>query len=295
MELIAFPTQCQNRIEDYRSILALYQKVRASSPDRVIFDCGNVNFFRPLGLNLLACFISELLLKNPHSEIYFTPPKNQKVFDYIKHQGFFECFQFESDAIEKRIGSRVREENYSTGVPLKRLDNLNYSYITRISEWLSNKCSVDSDIAFSIFNVTLVEVINNVVQHSESPIGCFICAQTYPNENRLMLSIMDFGKGFLKSLCHSYPQLRSNAEAIQLAIQEGTTSKGMRNAGRGLWILSDFLKECPGTLNIVSGNGSLEQNIDGIASVKDLNFDLCGSYINIDINNLSGLANRFIE
>ena len=92
VELIAFPTQCQNRIEDYRSILALYQKVRASSPDRVIFDCGNVNFFRPLGLNLLACFISELLLKNPHSEIYFTPPKNQKVFDYIKHQGFFECF-----------------------------------------------------------------------------------------------------------------------------------------------------------------------------------------------------------
>jgi hypothetical protein len=293
MQLIAFPGQCQNHIEGYKSILALYQKVKNANPDKIIFDCGNVQFFRPLGLNLLACFISEILSTENHPEIYFTPPKENNVFEYIKNQGFFDCFQFESDVIQQKVGSRIQQERYSTGIRLKRLESLNYSYIEGVAGWLSENCSMDSDTAFSIFNVTLVEVINNVVQHSQSPIGCFVCAQAYPREDRLILSIVDFAKGFLSSLFQSYPQLRSNAEAINLAIQEGTTSKGMRNAGRGLWILSGFLKECSGQLNIVSGNGFLEQNIDGNITTKNLTFDLCGSCINIDINNLSGLANRF--
>lgn len=293
MQLIAFPSQCQNHIEGYKSVLALYQKVKTANPDKIIFDCGNVHFFRPLGLNLLACFISEILSRENHPEIYFTPPKEHNVFEYIKNQGFFDCFQFESNAVQQKVGSRIQQERYSTGIRLKRLGSLNYSYIEGVAGWLSENCSMDSDTAFSIFNVTLVEVINNVVQHSQSPIGCFVCAQAYPREDHLILSIVDFGKGFLSSLSQSYPQLRSNAEAIKLAIQEGTTSKGIRNAGRGLWILSGFLKECSGQLNIVSGNGFLAQNIDGNITTKNLTFDLCGSCINIDINNLSGLASRF--
>lgn len=293
MQLIAFPTQCQNNIEGYKYILTLYQKIKKTLPDKIIFDCGNVNFFRPLGLNLLASFISEILSKENHPDIFFTPPKEHIVFEYIKNQGFFDCFEFESDALLHKIGSRVHQERSSTGIRLKRLECLNYSYIEGVAEWLSQNCSMDTNTAFSIFNVTLVEVINNVVQHSESPIGCFVCAQAYPREDRLILSILDFGKGFLSSLSQSYPQLRSNSEAIELAIQEGTTSKGMRNAGRGLWILSDFLKECTGHLNIVSGNGFLEQNIHGVITTKNLTFDLCGSCINIDITNLSGLASRF--
>jgi len=293
MELIAFPNQCQNYIECYKSTLALYQRVKYSSPDQIIFDCGNVQFFRPLGLNLLACFISEILSKDNHPEIYFTPPREHIVFEYIKNQGFFDCFQFESDAVQQRIGSRIQQETSSTGIRLKKLENLNYSYIAGVAEWLSGNCSMDSATAFSIFNVTLVEVINNVVQHSQSPIGCFVCAQAYFKEDRLILSIVDLGKGFLESLSGSYPKLGSNSEAIELAIKEGITSKGMRNAGRGLWILSDFLKECSGRLNIVSGDGFLTQDIEGNITTKHLSFDLGGSCINIDINNLSGLASRF--
>jgi hypothetical protein len=48
----------------------------------------------------------------------------------------------------------------------------------------------------------------------------------------------------------------------------------MKNAGRGLWVLSDFLKECSGRLSIVSGNGYLAQDIDGKITVKNLTFDL---------------------
>lgn len=293
MELIAFPVQCQNNIECYKSTLALYRRVKSLGPDKIIFDCGNVQFFRPLGLNLLVCFISEILSEENQPEIYFTPPSKQLVFDYIKNQGFFDCFKFESDAVQKKIGSRIQQETSSTGIRLKKLESLNYSYIEGVAGWLSENCSMDTETAFSIFNVTLVEVINNVVQHSQSPIGCFVCAQAYPKEDRLILSIVDLGKGFLESLSDAYPQLQSNAQAIELAIKEGTTSKGMRNAGRGLWVLSDFLKECSGRLSIVSGNGCLTQDIDGKITVQNLNFDLCGSCINIDINNLNDLASRF--
>ena len=231
MELIAFPKQCQNNIECYKSTLAHYQKVKSSHPDRIIFDCGNVQFFRPLGLNLLACFISEILSEEKHPEIYFTPPNKQIVFDYIKNQGFFDCFEFETEAVQQKIGSHIQHETYSTGIRLKKLEKLNYSYIAGVAGWLSENCSMDSDTAFSIFNVTLVEVINNVVQHSHSPIGCFVCAQAYPQEDRLILSIVDFGKGFLNSLSQSYPQLKSNSEAINFAIQEGITSETPRPKG----------------------------------------------------------------
>jgi anti-sigma regulatory factor (Ser/Thr protein kinase) len=293
MQLIAFPSQCDNNIESYKTTLVHYQKAKLALHDEIIFDCGNVQFFRPRGLNLVACFISEILSKEYCPEIFFTPPKKQIVFDYIKNQGFFDCFQFESEAVQQKISSRIQHETYSTRIRLKKLENLNYSYIAGVAEWLSENCSMDSATAFSIFNVTLVEVINNVVQHSQSPIGCFVCAQAYFKEDRLILSIVDLGKGFLESLSESYPQLRSNSEAIELAIKEGITSKGMRNAGRGLWILSDFLKECSGKLNIVSGDGFLTQDIKGSITTKHLSFDLGGSCINIDINNLSGLASRF--
>jgi hypothetical protein len=95
--------------------------VKLSSPDQIIFDCGNVHFFRPLGLNLLACFISEPLAKDPQPEIFFTPPNKQIVFDYIKNQGFFDCFQFESDAVQQKIISRIQQETSSTGIRLKKI------------------------------------------------------------------------------------------------------------------------------------------------------------------------------
>ncbi len=112
MEQIAFPNQCQNQIECYRSTLALYKRVESSLPDKIIFDCGNVGFFRPMGLNLLACFISEILSKKDHPAIYFTPPKNHSVFEYIKTQGFFDCFQFESEKLLERIESRIQHETF---------------------------------------------------------------------------------------------------------------------------------------------------------------------------------------
>jgi len=132
--------------------------------------------------------------------------------------------------------------------------------------------------------VTMPEVINNVFDHSDSPFGCYVCAEAYPQEHRLMLSVMDFGVGFLYRLNPRYPQLTSDAEAIALAVKDGVSSRPTgKHAGSGLYILSDWSKGREGDLEFISQNGRWTQSPRGVTRTEDLPFSFPGTCINLRI------------
>ncbi|MDT7043309.1 hypothetical protein [Candidatus Nitronereus thalassa] len=288
MPLISFPRQCQNDINIYRTTVELYYETKKNPGDRIIFECGDVGFFRPFGLNLLASFIYEFLRENPEN-VYLTLPKNPKVVEYMKNQGFFDYFRV------PHLGANVTYEPLSTSVAIKRLEYLDYSYFEKLGDWLYSNCPIDLEIARAIVNTPFVEVINNVFDHSKSPIGCFSCAQAYPREKRLIISVLDLGVGFLSTLKPAFPHLESEVDAIEHAVGEGVTSKTERHGGSGLWILSGFLETCGGKLEITSGNGFWSQNMDGVLAKTKIPFDLPGSCINISIDNLGVLSSIFSD
>ena len=121
----------------------------------------------------------------------------------------------------------------------------------------------------------MAELGRNVVQHSSSSIGGVAIAQYFPDRKAIQISVCDVGRGILASLSHSYPEVKTNLEAVKLAVlphvsgafQEGSYSAS-DNAGLGLFFSKEICWRAGGsfwiashsTLMGVTGNDDAGQN-----------------------------------
>jgi len=281
---ISFPQQCDNQVTNYKGVIENYYEVIATGLDKedVLFDCSGACFFRPLGLNVLAALLYDVLRRRP-PKVLFNAPGNSLVKKYLEDQGFYSEFRID--------GNVVRSIPRGTSVGLKHFDGINYTYFESVASWLNRNSMLSPHVIENAVKPPLIELLNNVFDHSESPIGCYICAQAYPHENRLIFSVVDLGVGFLKTLSVSYPRLKTNIEAIILAVQEGTSGKPRgKNAGAGLSVISGWLKHYSGELEIISMDGVWSQKQDGSCSHRTLPFLFPGSCINLIFYNKGILA-----
>jgi anti-sigma regulatory factor (Ser/Thr protein kinase) len=232
--------------------------------------------FTPLGLNLLASLIHNLHLQG--REIVFIPPKDEKTLQYLTDQGFFNEFQFTGSKYQ------LRQARRSTSVVLRRMHEFVGSYPMQVADWLSRNSAVPQSAVLDMVAITLPELMNNVFDHSNSPIGCCVCAQAYKPEGKLTLSVTDLGIGFLESLLPRYRHLATEAEAIALAVQKGISSKStIRNAGAGLYILCDWVKNQQAELEIISNDGIWKQLPGGERELETLPFPFPGTCINMHV------------
>lgn len=276
MILIPFRHDCSEKVSDYKLTVQFYrQAMFALEPVRI--ELGYVEYLRPFGLNLLASMIYDLVRRG--QEVVLTLPQSKRVEQFLVDHEFFKEFQVEPSG---RVGKKIPR---STSVGLRRLDEFNGSYLSSVVYWLNKHAQISVDRIEDMVMVTMPEVINNVFDHSESPFGCYICAEAYPQEHRLMLSVMDFGVGFHRPLYARYPQLNNDAEAIALAVQDGVTSKPKtRNAGRGLHILSEWAKTFKGDLEIVSQDGHWTQEASGLTRTTTIPYEFPGTCINLCVH-----------
>ena len=84
------------------------------------------------------------------------------------------------------------------------------------------------------------EMVRNVLEHSDSPVGAFVCAQYYRKTKRIAIGIADAGIGILRSM-ERHHQVHTSRDALRLALQPGVTGTTNRiggnqfNAGAGLF------------------------------------------------------------
>ncbi|UVT19004.1 MAG: hypothetical protein H8K03_14460 [Nitrospira sp.] len=273
---VPFPYVCSEDITHYKFALQCYTAALINfEPVRI--ECGNTVQFRPLGLTLLAAMIHDLHLRG--KDILFTPPAKAETLQYLTDQGFFEEFDFRGPR------QLLRRRANSKSVMLRRLDQFEGSYPMQIANWLVGNSNIPRYAIVEMVTVTLPEIIYNVFDHSKSLIGCCVCAQAYQSTKQLMISVTDFGIGFLETLTRLYPQLNSEASAVALAIQPGVTSRARQNnAGAGLHILSEWLRIHHGDLEIISKDGVWKQFSDGKTMQMTLPFSFPGSSINLCIH-----------
>jgi hypothetical protein len=101
--------------------------------------------------------------------------------------------------------------------------------------WLQNRLGVSKATLYDI-QVNLLELFNNIQDHSSLEIGCLF-AQHYPNLKSVSVALADFGVGIPNAVRRVHPELDDN-QAIVRAVQRGFTS-GIkpRNMGEGLSLL----------------------------------------------------------
>ena len=107
------------------------------------------------------------------------------------------------------------------------------------------------------------ELLRNVMEHSGSPDGAFVCAHNFRGEtspHRVSLAVADCGQGIRSHLRQAHPQAdKGDREAVTLALRPGVTGAipGMYgtpdNAGAGLFITRCIAKGSGGYFVAASG------------------------------------------
>ncbi|MBF0472711.1 MAG: hypothetical protein HQK91_10550 [Nitrospirae bacterium] len=269
---IIFPQQCGENIDKYMTVLDLFNKSKDLSPITIKFNCYNVNFITPFGLNLLSAMMYHHSINS--NKVLIILPFKKEVKKYLTDMGFFEAFNLS--------GINVVCNQRSTSVKLIRLDNINMSYLDEISSWISYSSNINIKEAEHLVKINLRELIYNIFDHSQSKIGGYICAQHYPRSSELQLSIIDFGIGFYATLNPFYDNIKNHVDAILMAVEEGITSKnGTR--GSGLPNIVGYLYNI-GEIEIISNNGFWKSDINGKVETRFLSQQLNGVLINLKIN-----------
>ena len=97
---------------------------------------------------------------------------------------------------------------------------------------------------------SLNEIMDNVLTHSESPVGGFVQATSF--EGRVEFVVADGGVGIPQSI-----GLPDHSRALQFAVSEGGTRDAERNQGNGLFGSYQLAAGSGGQFEIHSMNGSL--------------------------------------
>ncbi len=150
---------------------------------------------------------------------------------YLIRMGLFDFLQIDPGK------SIVSHEESGRFIPLTQIQNNDdlKQAITNLVPLLHAPPAVADPIRY-VFS----EMVRNALEHSQSPVGAFVCAQYYRESKRIAIGIADAGRGIPSSMRRSH-KFQDSRAALSLALQPGITGTTSRiggnefNAGAGLF------------------------------------------------------------
>jgi hypothetical protein len=215
-------------------------------PQKVVIDFGNLGFVRPAGIVFL-------------SNMFAWMGAHGTQVDLIGLNGAGDAVRFLDDArfFEQHCGSKLRSEAAprSTTRPLMRIAHQNcHDWLENdLLPWLAGRLSITKASLYNIKNC-VAELFNNIQDHTQLEIGT-ICAQHFPRENLVYISLSDMGLGIPSRVRTKVPDI-SDAAAIIKAAEAGFTTKSVPgNQGAGLdYLLTTVVHGNGGTVSFYSSN-----------------------------------------
>ncbi len=156
---------------------------------------------------------------------------NVPTLAYLIRMGLFDYLGIDPG---KTIVSHEESGGFIPITQIKTNDDLKRA-ITNLVPLLHAPAAVADPIRY-VFS----EMVRNALEHSNSSVGAFVCAQYYRESKRIAIGIADAGIGIPASMRRSHP-IDSNMGALSLALQPGITGTTSRiggnefNAGAGLF------------------------------------------------------------
>lgn len=105
------------------------------------------------------------------------------------------------------------------------------------------------------------EMVRNSLEHSQSQVGAFVCAQYFKESGTISIGIADSGIGVYGSMVRNHP-VTNYESAIRLALQPGITGTTSRfggneyNAGAGLFFTKSIATLSRNYFVLYSGNSA---------------------------------------
>ncbi|GAA3643743.1 ATP-binding protein [Flavivirga jejuensis] len=232
------------------------RSIDLSDKDILEFNLRTSAFIKPAELVLIACLIEELKLKYEITVTFVNGSFGlNSHLDNIKFKRYWD-HNFNRD-------NYTDCNNYSTLGLWKISQNIIDVYGRVAQSYFRKAYLPDKDLLMLSSN--LVEVFNNVFNHSHSLISGYVLTQFFPQLCSIKFSVCDFGVGIPHSvnkfLSSKGGDTLDDCSAIIKSLERGFSIRSIpQNAGFGLSNVLDFTENCNGTLTIISNQGFVQKS-----------------------------------
>jgi anti-sigma regulatory factor (Ser/Thr protein kinase) len=276
-------------IKDQADYSKLFYQILHESDTKKVNIYLYLIFLHPMDVVILVEFIIYSLLRGIEVSLIVN---NSNVRNYLSAIGLFE---FCSQNYEEP--SEIIEIPSFTAMPLRRVNRETMVYyIQRTQDYFQVLCP-GKDLG--MLNITISEMVNNVYDHSRSPIDSYVFSQFYPNLNKIKIAVSDLGYGIPRTVNKFFQEKGlkplEQVEAVQWALKLNSTTKSMPyNAGRGLDTINSFVGANRGEWRLFSDQIQMISQNGEARFFQNPIEDFIGTVIeiSIDINNLENLENQ---
>jgi len=260
----------------------------AKQGEKIFIDFSDLEFLYPSGINTLVV-IGNYLMQKRGCSIKQNFPKDAEAKNFLIESGFSHTVGIKVNRDESAAphnGSRIYKVRQFTMVDDYQIEKL--------IDVIEKELELSQVVRFGVHE-NLAELISNVIEHSESPLPCYVMGQGYVITDRIRFCIADAGIGIKNHLGKRYTELldKNSVEAIEMALQEGITGTlDNKNSGVGLSYFRQFIDICKGSFVILSGDGMYSEkwsDSEKKVNKEKINFEFPGTLIDVTINSQPGL------
>lgn len=219
-------------------------------PKEVEIDFSDVSFITPPSVAFLSNFCH--WFGNAGATVTLVGlSQNRNAIKYLDDSLFF----------EQHVGRKLNPSSRcrSTTIPVRTVAKteshawLEFDFLP----WLMKNSGL-SKPSLAEVKTCLQELFNNISDHTIHDEGC-VFGQWYPNLNKIIVSVADFGSGIPQNVGKIIAGLSDN-DAIVKAAEDGFSSKSLpTNRGAGLYLLLlNVVQRFHGTVTIRSATGYVE-------------------------------------
>jgi len=209
-----------NKESIYRLVASVLDEQHNARCKTIFLDFAPLQFIDSAGVTVLSNLIE--FLKKVGAKTYFKGHKGLSgPVRFLDDSGFFKQYLKYSLVPDAQVRS--------TTLPLQLVEyKKSYGYVGfDLIPWLARALSTD-ELSLSTIKVCFQEIFNNINDHSEVKIGC-VFAQHYPKDDRVQMTVSDFGVGIPAKVQAVEPQ-HNDQQAIRRAAEQGfTTQSTVRN------------------------------------------------------------------
>ncbi len=228
----------------------------------VALMAGSLRFATPHEVCGLRALIEHAAL---HADlVFFDSPVDDQVNRYLTRMDFYA--DLPGQVVLSRPAPTVRRwDRRNQLVELRRVAccedvEILIDRVANVAEGQFGKGTSSTACATALGAAT-----ENVMDHSESPVGAWVAAQRY-RRTGLELAVVDLGRGIPSTMALTYADL-TDLEALEKALEDGVTCTGEAGRGAGLAELVAAVEQAGNsTLTVRSGRGHLTISRSGNAT-----------------------------
>ena len=237
---------------DFRRLLSvMHNAIETAGYQSIIIDLSDCTF--TYQSSMLSVCAQVMAYRNAGIDFSLIPPRDQRLQNlFVNTNWAYMLDPYRFDRSTFRGHKRIPATQYTSTDEQQAAVNGIVEVILRAVPHMERE-------DFAAFEWSVNELTDNVLVHSQSPIGGLVQVNTFERtRNQVQFVVADAGVGIPNTLKEGHPEVHSDTTALDLAIREGVTRDKKLGQGNGLYGSYQICSRSNGYFGLYSGHAHLE-------------------------------------